>query len=112
MILKHFLTKKGLDFEWADDGNKAISIFQSGQFDLILMDCMLPIVDGYQATKSIRACGVGNASDIPIIALTADTTMENEQKCYNAGMNDYLTKPLDLEQLEQRLSHYLNLKKI
>jgi len=110
MILKHYLTKKGLAFEWADDGSKAIKLFEQHKFDLVLMDCMLPTVDGYQATKMIRNSQINNFDTIPIVALTADTTAENEDKCYQAGMNDYLTKPLDLDLLEEKLTYYLGEK--
>ncbi|NVK24386.1 MAG: response regulator [Gammaproteobacteria bacterium] len=106
-ILNKFLTHYGIEFEWADDGLKAIELFNATNFDLVLMDCMLPGVDGYEATKQIRASQKDNAETIPIIALTADATKENEQKCYAAGMNDYLSKPFDLNVLYQKLEHHL-----
>lgn len=107
MIIKGFLTKLGVEFEWADDGGKAIEKFNEETFDLILMDCMLPGIDGYGATKGIRESNKGNAADIPIIALTADSSRENEQRCYSVGMNDYLTKPVDLEALQKKLAEYM-----
>jgi signal transduction histidine kinase/DNA-binding response OmpR family regulator len=106
-ILSKFLQNYGVTFEWAVDGRQAISLFEQQNFDLVLMDCMLPDIDGYEATEAIRASTKPNAKTIPIIALTADSTKENEDKCYAVGMNDYLSKPFDLTVLYDKLKQHL-----
>ena len=99
LIIKSFLTKLGVSIEWAKDGEQAVKKFADGKFDLILMDCMLPVLDGYDATKQIRQLGITNADNIPVIALTADASPENKVKCISSGMNDFLTKPVDMTAL-------------
>lgn len=75
-----------------------------GDFDAILMDCMMPELDGYDATAMIRVGHVGQHwQDIPVLALTANAMPEDRQKCLNAGMDDYLAKPFTIEQLESSL---------
>jgi CheY-like chemotaxis protein len=71
-------------------------------FDVILMDCRMPDVDGFTCTKKIRDL-TGTGKTIPIIAVTAQTAVEDQRKCLNAGMDDYLAKTFTLEQLHQKL---------
>ena len=100
------LEKLGLNVDIVVDGNAAIAAWQSGNFDLILMDCQMPNMDGYEATRAIRKLEEGKRH-IPIIALTAHAMKGAEEKCRAAGMDDYLTKPIDRAKLEVCLDQHL-----
>jgi CheY-like chemotaxis protein len=86
-----------------EEALKALDLFA---FDLILMDCRMPAVDGFGCTQKIRTLGIAGKA-VPIIAITACTAEADRQKCFNAGMDDYLAKPFTLEQLHQKLSFWL-----
>lgn len=87
----------------ATDGAQAISMAQQNSPDLILMDISLPIMDGYEATRRIRA----TTTSIPIIGLSAHAMSGDAEKAKEAGCNDYLTKPIDEALLIQKLNEYL-----
>lgn len=108
-VVEQYLTSKHCQVTWAENGEKAIELFHPNTFDMVLMDCMLPGIDGYQATLDIRAQEKEATSETltPIIALTADVTAENKQRCLDAGMNDYLTKPVNFAELQTRLDQLL-----
>lgn len=84
------------------DGQQALDAVARGNFDVLLMDCRMPIMDGYESTNRLRAAGC----TIPIIALTANASEPERQRCIALGMNDFLTKPLDPSSLEQALDHW------
>jgi CheY-like chemotaxis protein len=88
------------------DGLAAMAAWQTGKFDLIFMDCQMPQMDGYEATREIRRLEAGK-SHIPIIALTAHAMTGDEAKCRAAGMDDYLSKPIDRNKLEACLERLL-----
>ena len=82
----------------AESAEQAIAVLQTVPFDLVLMDVQMPEMDGLEATRAIRAGKAGDRNrEIPIIAMTAYATSEDEQACYEAGMTGYLTKPLSLQ---------------
>ena len=89
-----------------EDGAAAVAHWKSGTFDLILMDCQMPEMDGYEATREIRRLE-GGTHHIPIVALTAHAIKGSDAKCINAGMDDCLTKPIDSERLDACLEKYL-----
>ena len=92
----------------AENGQEAYDIYKEGQFDLILMDCQMPVMDGSTATKHIREYEAENKLDpTPIIALTAFVTKEDIDRCLNAGMNGHLGKPFTRDSLIALLSNYL-----
>jgi two-component system sensor histidine kinase/response regulator len=100
------LEKLGFQAHIVNDGREAVSAWQTGSYDLILMDCEMPILDGYDATREIRTRE--RAGDhIPIIALTAHAMQGAELKCRDAGMDDYVTKPLSRERLDTCLQRFL-----
>ncbi len=105
-ILEYFLRKFNIEFVSVSNGEQALGILtsQQNEYDLILMDCQMPEMDGFETTKRIRA---GDASEnyqqVPIIALTANSLRGDKERCLAVGMSDYLTKPLDIEALVERL---------
>ncbi len=88
------------------DGLAAIAAWQTGKFDLIIMDCQMPQMDGYEATREIRRLEAGG-SHIPIVALTAHAMQGDEDRCRAAGMDEYLSKPIDRTKLEVCLERLL-----
>ena len=104
-VIGHFLKKLGLEFGLAEDGNAAITAGLEDGWDLILMDCHLPGVDGLEATRQIRSRRPDRP--IPIIALTANASTEDRSGCLAAGMNDFLTKPVRVELLSAALQRWL-----
>jgi PAS domain S-box-containing protein len=102
------LEKLGAAVTLADNGEAAIAALTAAAFDVILMDCQMPVLDGYEATRRIRAGAAGaQASKLPIIALTAHALGGDRERCLAAGMNDYLTKPIDPAALRHRLEELL-----
>jgi two-component system sensor histidine kinase/response regulator len=101
------LEKLGYRVDVAADGAAAFEAWQSGRYQLILMDCQMPVMDGYETTRKIRELESGG-KHIPIIALTAHAMKGADNECRAAGMDDYLSKPIDREQLQQSLSRWLN----
>ena len=104
------LNKLGYDYELAENGVIAIEKLNQldKSFDLVLMDCQMPQMDGFEATESIRAGKAGeNNRSVPIIALTANAMEGDKQKCLDAGMDEYLAKPIQLDKLKGVFEQYL-----
>ena len=105
MILEEY----GCNVTPAEDGNVAVRIMseaREGDFDLVLMDVQMPTIDGYEATRLIRALGTG-ISRIPIIAMTANAFEEDRRAALDAGMDDHIAKPIDIGNLKQVLSKFI-----
>jgi len=92
----------------AENGYEAINMVASTDYDLVLMDCQMPIMDGYQATAQIRQSP--HNADLPIIAMTANAMVGDREKCLAAGMNDYITKPFNFDQLFAKLLQWIKPK--
>ena len=93
---KLILQRAGFTIELAGDGNEAVNAHQAQPYDIILMDCQMPTMDGFEASRQIRSL------DVPqpvIIAVTANALAGERQRCLDAGMDDYLSKPFQAEQL-------------
>jgi signal transduction histidine kinase/CheY-like chemotaxis protein/HPt (histidine-containing phosphotransfer) domain-containing protein len=102
------LQRMGVYARVAVNGQEALVALQREQFDLVLMDCQMPIMDGYEATAKIRENErVSGAPKIPIIALTANAILGDRERCLAQGMDDYLSKPFTSEQLQKLLSRWL-----
>jgi two-component system, sensor histidine kinase and response regulator len=97
----------GYRVEPVHDGRAAVAAWETGRYDLILMDCQMPIMDGYEATREIRRREQGERR-IPIVALTAHAMKGDDLVCREAGMDDYLTKPIDRERLEACIQRFLH----
>jgi len=109
MVVASMLESLGLIVQTANDGRQALALLENGQFDLVLMDCQMPEMDGYQTTQHIRRHKDRNLADIPIVALTANAMLEDRERCIAAGMNDYLSKPVSLQILRDKLGRWLQL---
>ncbi|NOT17993.1 MAG: response regulator [Sulfuriferula sp.] len=111
-VMLHILTALGLNADTAENGKLATARCIEKHYDLILMDCQMPEMDGYTATEKIRASTPNTG---PIIAMTADTQPDTQSNCLLAGMQDYLSKPVleaDLTKLLNRWLHPVNLEKL
>ncbi|MDR1272375.1 MAG: response regulator [Clostridiales Family XIII bacterium] len=114
MILGTLLEDTGIGILEAEDGEEAIKIFEDseeGSIDLILMDVMMPVMNGLEAAKRIREMDRSDAGTVPIIAVTANAFKEDAEKTISAGMNAHLSKPIDPDSLNSALYKYLILKK-
>ncbi|CAH0535084.1 Sensor histidine kinase RcsC [Vibrio stylophorae] len=103
LIIDMMLKKINVPHAIASNGVQALEKLDAESFDLVLMDCRMPVMDGYEATRQLRQKGMM----LPVLALTAGTTKEERQACFDAGMDDILTKPYQLEELKRMLCHYL-----
>jgi two-component system sensor histidine kinase/response regulator len=101
------LAKLGFRWQLASDGAQAVDRVRETDFDLVLMDCQMPVMDGFQATAAIRGLPGGRGEKLPIIALTANAMQGDEQTCRDAGMNGFLAKPYTLAQLHTTLAGWL-----
>lgn len=109
-ILKEVLSIENATCEIVENGQLAVERFAAsaeGEFDAILMDVQMPVMNGYEATKAIRALNRGDAGEIPIIAMTANAFAEDEKEALRSGMNVHLTKPVDVELLWQIIRQYV-----
>ena len=109
-IAEFMLTENGAKVETVKNGLEAVQHFEaceSGTYDVILMDVMMPVMDGLSATKTIRSLERQDAKTIPIIAMTANAFREDAEKCMEAGMNAHLAKPLDDEKIKQTICEEL-----
>ncbi len=110
-VTRNQLKLMGCSVQIANNGEEAIKATQQQDFDLILMDCHMPIVDGYTATRQIRNIEQEEEkAQVPIIALTADVAILNQEMCIKSGMNDYMTKPIAIKELKKTLRVWLKKK--
>lgn len=108
-IAKMYLERDGYSVTCADDGLQAVEIFKGRRFDVILMDGSMPVMDGYEASRRIRAFEQETGAErTPIIATTANTGDENELKCLDAGMDDFVPKPYRFSDLKVKINKWLS----
>lgn len=112
IIAKKFLTDLGVEVDVTTNGQEALDAYQEKSYDLIFMDCRMPVLDGYETTRQIR--DIEYRSDvknlIPIIALTANALQEDKDLCFQAGMNDVITKPFKKQDLVKCLNYWVPVK--
>ena len=109
-IAEELIGATGASVESAEDGVQAVEKFKEsaeGYYDLILMDVQMPHMDGYEATRCIRALGRSDAQKVPIFAMTANAFAEDVQKSREAGMNAHISKPLDIRAVYKQMNRYL-----
>ena len=112
-IMLAMLGRIGLQSDVAQNGQQAVEAFQNKHYEAILMDCQLPLMDGFQATAAIRDIEQQRGSvAVPIIAITAGVLPEERQHCFACGMDDYLEKPVKLESLRAKLSTHITRRQI
>lgn len=98
-LMAILLTRAGIDCVTVENGRSAIEAWEQETFDVIVMDVQMPVMDGLTATRMIREMEVQRGGHIPIIAVTAHAMAEDREQCLASGMDDYLSKPIDVEQL-------------
>ncbi|MEY8390280.1 response regulator [Lachnospiraceae bacterium 45-W7] len=109
-ILAEILEMEGADCEIAENGKLAVERFEraaEGEFDAILMDVQMPVMNGYEATRAIRSLKRSDAAKIPIIAMTANAFAEDEKEALAAGMDVHMAKPIDIELLKKTIGEYV-----
>jgi CheY-like chemotaxis protein len=106
LVATSLLGALGLTTEVAEEDAKALTKLAEGGFDLVLMDCQMPVLDGWEATRRFRASETDG--HIPIVALTASSTEDDMGRCKICGMDDFLAKPIDLQVRAAMLRKHLN----
>ncbi|MBI4880609.1 MAG: response regulator [Planctomycetes bacterium] len=105
-VATRMLERLGCEVTLADDGGAAVEAFAAGSFDVVLTDCEMPIMDGFEATRRIRSHEAARGGRTPIIALTANAMVGFREQCLAAGMDDYLTKPVRLDEMGRALAKW------
>ncbi|HEX4690973.1 MAG TPA: response regulator [Solirubrobacteraceae bacterium] len=110
LVIEGLLGRRGIASDLARNGREAVTMLAAGPYDLVLMDCQMPELDGYEATAAIRAGEAGEgAANVRIIAMTANAMAGDRERCLAAGMDDYLAKPLRAEDLDGALERWLGM---
>jgi CheY-like chemotaxis protein len=107
MVIEQLLRRRGHQPLRAVDGERALERWRAEPFDLILMDCQLPGLDGYAATRALRAEEAGTGQHIPVVAMTANALAGDRERCLAAGMDDYISKPIRTAELDAALARWL-----
>ena len=106
-VAKRFLERWDYSIDTAENGLEALTKFKANTYDLILMDLHMPEMDGWEASTAIRRIENGSAKKTPIIALTADVMINDLDKLYTSGMDDYVTKPFNSDELKAKIEGYI-----
>ncbi len=110
LVAGKLLEKFGYAYDIAENGIEAVDKARSNHYDAILMDCQMPVLDGFEATKRIRQSEQAKSAHTPIIGLTANALEGDREKCLACGMDDFTTKPIKLEELASKLSYWCQAK--
>jgi signal transduction histidine kinase/ActR/RegA family two-component response regulator len=105
-VVERMLRSIGLEVRVASNGLEAVEALEAAAYDIVFMDCQMPELDGFEATARIRDLD-GERSNVPIVAMTADAMPGDRERCLNAGMSDYLSKPVNLEDLQQAAERWI-----
>jgi signal transduction histidine kinase/CheY-like chemotaxis protein len=109
-VAMRVLEKMGYQFDVAENGRIAVDMVRHVHFDLILMDCRMPEMDGFQATRAIRELEHSSGAHVPIVAMTANAMDRDREACLEAGMDDFLPKPVNIRELRLKLEQFLGQK--
>jgi CheY-like chemotaxis protein len=112
IVAEHILKEVGYAVDIAGDGQQGVAAVFRCEYDLILMDCQMPVLDGYQATRQIREAEAARrlrsrSGRVPIVALTANSSKSDRQTCMEAGFDDYVSKPFDPDELVRSIESCL-----
>lgn len=105
-FLGRLLTLEGHQVDFAENGMKAVEMCEKGNYDLVLMDIQMPLLDGFEVTRAIRDKEREGGIHIPIVAMTAHASKEDEQRCLAAGMDAFIPKPINFEKALQVIGHF------
>jgi signal transduction histidine kinase/ActR/RegA family two-component response regulator len=111
MLMKKFFSKWAIKASFAENGKIAVEMVQQGNFDVVLMDLQMPIMNGFEAATQIRKLEDKHRASIPIVALTASALTDIRERVFDAGMNDYLSKPFKPEELKEKVLTLVNQNK-
>ena len=106
-LVRRFLEKLGSKVDMAENGRQAVEMWIQNSYDMIFMDCQMPVMDGYKATIEIRNRETGKRRRTPIVALTANTMQGDHDKCLAVGMDDFIAKPFKSSSLQQALERWI-----
>lgn len=106
VLIRKILEKQGYEVAVAVNGKEAFDQIQREDFDAVLMDCHMPVLDGFETTQKIRGLQDPKFKRLPIVALTSDTTLGDAKKCLESGMNAFLSKPVEPAQLAAVFHQY------
>ena len=106
-LAMRLLERAGYSCDVVDDGQKVLDATREGGYDLVLIDCQMPVVDGFEATRAIRRRESAGGPRLPVIAMTANAMKGDRERCLEAGMDDYLSKPISVDALYALLTKYL-----
>lgn len=106
MVAESAMESMNVALTVAMNGEEALQVLSENRFDVVLMDCQMPVMDGFAATAQFRAMESGSGRRTPIVALTANALLGDREKCLAGGMDDYLTKPLNFDDLERVIRHW------
>ncbi|MEZ8467330.1 response regulator [Vibrio splendidus] len=107
-VAKMMLKKLGFEVDIADNGEIGVEKFQANEYEMIFMDCQMPVLDGFEATKQIRALEEGSSQHIPIVALTANVVQRDKHLCFDVGMDEFLPKPVNQGELREIVASFVS----
>ena len=107
-VAKMMLKKLGFEVDIADNGEIGVEKFKANDYVMIFMDCQMPVLDGFEATKQIRALEEGSSKHIPIVALTANVVQRDKHLCFDVGMDEFLPKPVNQGKLREIVASFLS----
>ena len=110
-LVSVILTKRGHEVDIAENGQKALECLREKNYDLVLMDCQMPVMDGYEATRRLRANQPSVLNPrIPVIAMTANARQSDREHCMEVGMSDFIAKPINQNQMFEVIERVLGTK--